>query len=148
MHCSAGHSLCITFPISPHNPWRHDLTRFPSAAPLSASLGEDSIPATAAGSARSYRCRARAFALDHLSERISPLVLWSELARSELSFTERVNAHIIVYSVRVTPTQPLDGHSPNSTQICHDIHSDKKQLEIPVHVLGENHSAVNQNEHS
>lgn len=148
MHCSAGHSLCITFPISPHNPWRHDLTRFPSAAPLSASLGEDSIPATAAGSARSYRCRARAFALDHLSERISPLVLWSELARSELSFTERVNAHIIVYSVRVTPTHASRWPLPQLHSDLSWYTSDKKQLEIPVHVLGENHSAVNQNEHS
>lgn len=140
---------CVSlFQSAPTTHGAMTMTRFPSAAPLSASLGEDSIPATAAGSAGSYRCRARAFTLDHLSERISPLVLWSELAWSELCFTERVNAHIIVYSVRVTPTQRLDGHSPNSTQICHDIHlirSNWKSL-LFFHVLGENHSPVNQNE--
>lgn len=77
---------------------------FPPAAPLSASLGEDPIPAMAAVSARSYRCRLQVFVQDHLSERISPLVLWSELAWCELSFTEWVNAHIVVCSVHV-PTQ-------------------------------------------
>lgn len=110
MHCSAGHLLCITFPISPHNTGTVTWRGFASAAPLSASLDEDWIGVTAE-SAGSYRCRRGAFVLDHLSERISPLVRWSELAWSQLCFTERLNAHIIVYRVCVAPKQPINHHS-------------------------------------
>lgn len=74
MHCCVGHSLCITFSRQPPQPWRSDWRGFASAAPLSASLGEDWMPATT-GSAGSYRWRGGALVLGHLSERISPLVV-------------------------------------------------------------------------